>query len=82
MGGAAGEHLAGFGQAAAASGSLDEPLAGGGFEQAEVLTCARLSDPDRGGRGREAAVPLDLDEQAHACGVPQLAQHAGRSHRV
>src|SRR5439155_22112812 len=53
------------GQAAAAPGPLDQPLAGGRLEQAQVLAGARLADPDRGRCGGDAALPLDLDEQAH-----------------
>ena len=78
--GAGGEDLPGFGQAAATAGSLDQPLAGGSLEQAQVLARARLADSDRGGSGGDASLPLDLDEQAHPRRVPELAEGARRRH--
>ena len=74
------EDGAGLGQAAPAAVALDEPLAGGGLEQPQVLAGARLADPDRGGRGGDASQALDLDQETHARRVPQLAQSGRRSH--
>ena len=73
LGGAGGEDLPGLGQVTAAAAAFDESLSGCGLEQAEMLARARLADPDRGGRGRDAALALDLDQQAHASRVPELA---------
>ena len=75
-----GEHAPGLGQLAAAAVSLDEPLAGGGLEQAQVLARARLSDADGPGGGGNASLPLQLDEQAKTRGVPEERKRAiGRS---
>ena len=82
LGGTGGEHAPGVGQAAAATRALDQPLAGGGLEQSQVLARARLADPDRGCRGGDASLPLDFDQEAHASGVPELAEGAGRGHIV
>ena len=68
---ARGKHTARLGQAAAATVPLDEPLSSGGLEQAQVLARARLSDPDRPRRSRDASRRLDLDEQPEAGGVPE-----------
>jgi hypothetical protein len=45
-----GEHTTSLCQLTAASVSLDEPLAGGRLEKAQMLARARLSDPDRARR--------------------------------
>jgi hypothetical protein len=63
--------MARLGEAAAAPVSLDEALARGCLEQTQVLTCARLADPHCSGGGRDAAPPLDFDEQAEPCRVPE-----------
>ena len=80
LGGAGGEHVAGVGEAAAAAGALDQPLAGGRLEQSQMLACTRLVDADLGGGGGDASLPLDFDQEAHPCGVPELAQGACPSH--
>ncbi len=74
------QHVSGLGQAAAAPASLDQPLPGRSLEQTQVLARARLADPDHGRSGGDASLPLDLDQQAHSGGVPELAQGAGRRH--
>ena len=71
-----GEHAPGLGQPAAAAVSLDEPLAGGGLEKAQVLARARLPDPDRARGGRDASLPLELDEQPQARRVPEERERA------
>jgi hypothetical protein len=60
------KHTPGLGQAAAAAVSLDEPLPRRGFEQAQVLARARLSDADRLRCSRHAFPALDLDKQTQA----------------
>src|SRR5919202_2790218 len=76
LGGAGGEYLAGVSEQTDEAGALDQPLAGGGFEYAQVLAGTRLADADRGGRRRDASLAFDFDQQAHPGGVPELAQGA------
>src|SRR5207302_72140 len=71
---AGGQEVSCLGEPAAATAPLYETLSGCRLEQTQVLARARLADPDRGGRGGDASLPLDLDEQAHARRVPELAQ--------
>jgi hypothetical protein len=72
--------VSGVGQAAAATGALDEALTGGCLEQAQVLARARLADTDRGRCGGDASLALDLDQQAHSRRVPELAERRRRNH--
>ena len=76
LAGVRGEHAAGLGQAAAATVSLHEPLACGSLEQSQVRACARLTDPDRAGRARDAPLPFELDEQAQPGRIPQQRERA------
>src|SRR5205823_13297860 len=80
LGRAGSEHVPGLGEATATTRALDQPLTGGGFEQAQVLARAGLADADRCGRGGDASLPLDLDEKAHPGRVPELVQCARRAH--
>src|SRR2546430_10437442 len=75
-----GEHTTRLGETAAAPGALDELLSCSGLEQAEVLARARLADADRRGSRRDAALPVDLDEQTHPRRVPELSQGARGRH--
>jgi hypothetical protein len=67
-----GEQAAGLGEAAGQR--LVERNGRGSrrrLEQAHVLTCGRLPDPDASRGRRNGSLALDLDEQAEAGGVPE-----------
>ena len=65
-----------LGQAAATAVTFDEPLAGSGLEQANVLARGRLADAD-GARGAgDAPFALESDEQPKARGIPEQRQAA------
>ena len=66
-----GKHMARLSQATAATVPLDEPLSSGGFEQAQVLARARLSDANGFRCSRDASPALDLDEQTEAGRIPE-----------
>ena len=80
LGCASREDVTSIGETATSPGALDQPLAGGGLEQSQVLTRARLADADRGRRGGDASLPVDLDQEPHPGRVPELAQRAVRRH--
>jgi hypothetical protein len=79
------QHPSRFGQAADPSVSLHEALPCGGFEQAKVLARRRLPDAHRPRGGRDAALPVELDEQPHPRRVPKQRKrrigHADTSYR-
>jgi hypothetical protein len=66
-----GEQAARLREATAATVPLDETLPGGRLEKAQVLARRRLADADRARSPRNRALPLDLDEEAQARGVPE-----------
>ena len=69
-----GEQASRLGEAAAAAVSLDQSLTGSCLEQAQVLACGRLADSDAPRRGGDGALPLNLDEEAKPCGVPEQGE--------
>jgi len=76
LAGVEGEQLPRLGEAAAAAAPLDKPLAGGAFEETQVLARRRLADPDRACGGGNAPLTPDLDEQPQSSGVPDERERA------
>ena len=70
LGGAGRERPAGLGEAAATAAALEQSLSGGTLEHAQVLAGRGLGDPDDARRAGDAALAVELDEQAHPIRVP------------
>ena len=68
------EDAAGLREPAPAPVALDEAVTRRRLEQPEVLARARLPDADRAGRGGQAPLSLDLDEQSHPGRIPERTE--------
>ena len=72
------EYATSLGQPAAAPIALDESLSGRRLECAQMLARRGLADSDCLGCRGQAAMPVDLDQQAHPRGVPELREQRHR----